>query len=175
MPSSEPAACGDALASKLRLLLRSGALGGADTCCGRSLRPGLTPRINPSGSGPVRSGRCPARRPRPRAATRRSRQVGRGPATTHPRARRCAAPVRAPRQRPPATTSSRWRARLPGAREGAEAGTEWEEAVAEEAEAPAKSRRENRAAVAAAAGGRRRGQGGGRSRRARRGDRKSVV
>lgn len=50
-PSSGLAARRDALASKLRLLLPSGARGGADTCCGRSLRPGLTPRINPRGSG----------------------------------------------------------------------------------------------------------------------------
>lgn len=69
-PSSRLAACGDALASKLSLLLPSGARGGADTCCGRSLRPGPTPRINPRGSG---RGRCPARRPPPPVPPARGR------------------------------------------------------------------------------------------------------
>lgn len=131
MPSSELAACGDALASKLRFLLPRGARDGANTCCGRSPRPGLTPRINLRGSG---RDQCPAR-----AGPAWSDEAP--PALTSP-ARRCAAPVRPPGERPPATRSSRWQTELPGSREGAEAETEREEAVVkEEAEAPARSRR----------------------------------
>lgn len=100
---------GDALAFwKLSFLLPSDARASADTCCGRSLRPGLTPRVNPphdlpeAGAPPLTH--LPQKTSRPPAtAKRRAAPAGSGeaPATTHPPPRR--SEVRGPR--PPPLTS----------------------------------------------------------------------
>lgn len=151
---------GDALAFwKLSFLLPSDARASADTCCGRSLRPGLTPRVNPPTTCPkpvpppsrTSPKKPPGPPPPPSDAPLPPGQARPPPLLTpRPGARRCAAPARRP-----SPAASEHQAQLGASRAARGTGGGWEgagggtgdgdggrsgkEAVAEEA--PAKSRR----------------------------------